>query len=119
MKILNEDEIIHKTPSHETCIQWNLKVGLYKLQRKKNQANDWCWIVDHVIGNGPLKCLAVLGIPLDVLHNRDDLTLSLSELEPFGLIPMSHTTGNDVYRALLQTSSCTGIVPRSIKSQSN
>lgn len=113
MKILNENETIHKAPSHETCIQWNLKVGLYKLQREK-RATDWCWIADHVLGNGPLKCLGVFGVPLDVLHNRDDLTLSLSDLEPFGLIPMAHTTGNDVHRALLQISSATGIIPRSI-----
>lgn len=114
MKILNDDNTIHKSPSHETCIQWNLKVGLYKLQKDKKHVTDWCWIVDHVLGSGPIKCLAVLGIPLNVLHNRDNLTLSLSDLEPFGLIPMARTKGNDVYRALLQISSRTGIIPRSI-----
>jgi hypothetical protein len=114
MKILKDDEVINKAPSHETCIQWNLKVGLYKLQKEKSRINEWCWIVDHVVGNGPLKCLAVLGVPLNVLQDRDDLTLSLCDLEPFGLIPMSHTSGDDVHNALLKISSCTGIVPRSI-----
>lgn len=116
MKILYEEETIHKAPSHETCIQWNLKIGLYKLQREKKYANDWCWIVDHVLGSGPLKCLAVLGIPLNVLHEKNDLTLSLCDLEPFGLVPMAHTTGNDVKNALHQISARTEIVPRSIVS---
>jgi hypothetical protein len=116
MKVLCENETIQKAPSHETCIQWNLKIGLYKLQREKKHINDWCWIVDHVLGNGPLKCLAVLGIPLNVLNERNDLTLSLCDLEPFGLIPMTHTTGNDVNKALHSISSRTGIIPRSIVS---
>ncbi len=116
MKILYENETIHKAPSHETCIQWNLKVGLYKLQREKKHVDSWCWIVDHVLGSGPLKCLAVLGIPSNVLHKKNDLTLSLCDLEPFGLIPMAHTTGNDVSKALFQISAHTGIVPRNIVS---
>lgn len=116
MKTLCEDEIIYKAPSHETCVQWNLKVGLYKLQREKERENDWCWIVDHVLGSGPLKCLAVLGIPLNVLHAKNDLTLSLCDLEPFGLIPMANTKGSDVSKALHQITDRTGIVPRSIVS---
>lgn len=63
-----------------------------------------------------MKCLAVLGIPLNVLQEKNDLTLSLCDLEPFGLVPMAHTTGNDVNKALLQISAHTGIVPRSIVS---
>jgi hypothetical protein len=116
MNVFCEDEKIDKAPSHETCIQWNLKVGLYKLLREKKDTTEWCWIVDHVLGSGPLKCLAVLGIPLDVLNGMNDLTLSLSALEPFGLIPMAQTTGNDVNKALVQISERTGIIPRSIVS---
>lgn len=116
MNIFYEDEKIHKAPSHETCIKWNLKVGLYKLQIEKKFATEWCWIVDHVLGSGPLKCLAVLGIPLDVLNGMNDLTLSLSDLEPFGLVPMAHTTGKDVNGALVQISKQTGIIPHSIVS---
>jgi hypothetical protein len=116
MQILSKHNTIPKAPSHETCIQWNLKVGLYKLQRDKRSINGWCWIVDHVLGSGPLKCLAVLGIPTNVLQERKDLTLSLDDVEPFGLIPMSHTTGKDVNKALLQISARKGIIPRNIVS---
>lgn len=116
MQILSTHNTIPKAPSHETCIQWNLKVGLYKLQRDKRSVNEWCWFVDHVLGSGPMKCLAVLGIPKSVLQEKNDLTLCLDDVEPFGLIPMSHSTGKEVNEALLQISSQTGIIPRNIVS---
>lgn len=116
MKVLQENDPALKVPSHETCIQWTLKMGLYKLQREKKFTREWCWIVDHVLGSGPMKCLVVLGIPLDVLREKDDMTLSLSDMEPFGLIPMAHTKGSDVNKALLQISNSTGVIPRSIVS---
>lgn len=69
-----------------------------------------------MLGSGPIKCLVVLGIPLDVLREKTDMTLSLSDVEPFGLIPMARTNGNDIKKALLQISNSTGIIPRSIVS---
>lgn len=114
MHILSTHNTIAKAPSHETCIQWNLKVGLYKLQRDKRGINDWCWIVDHVLGSGPMKCLAVLGVSKSVLQKKGDLTVCLEEVEPFGLIPMSRSTGNEVNDALLQISAQTGIIPQNI-----
>lgn len=60
--------------------------------------------------------MAVLGVPLNVLDEKKDLTLSLCDLEPFGLIPMVNTKGRDVNTALHQISNRTGIIPRSIVS---
>ena len=73
-------------------------------------------MVDHIVGEGYMKCLAVIGVPLNILQNETDLTLSLHQLEPFGLIPMHSSNGEKVKEALTQISQRTGIVPDSIVS---
>ena len=79
MKVFVNDEKIDRAPSHEICIQWDLKIGLYKLSRPKEPTSDWCWIVDHVIAQGSIKCLAVMGVRCDVLKQRNNWTLSLED----------------------------------------
>lgn len=116
MKILVDEQKIDRAPTHETCIQWDLKIGLYKLNRPKELASDWCWIIDHVIAEGSIKCLAVMGVRCDALKQRNNWTLSLEDLEPFGLIPMTRSTGDEVAKALCAISEKTGIKPRSILS---
>jgi len=112
MKVFVNDEKIDRAPSHEICIQWDLKIGLYKLSRPKEPTSDWCWIVDHVIAQGSIKCLAVMGVRCDVLKQRNNWTLSLEDLEPFGLIPMHRSTGEEVLKALYKISEQTNVVPR-------
>lgn len=116
MEILVDEQKVDRAPAHETCIQWDLKIGLYKLNRAKELAPDWCWIIDHVIAQGSIKCLAVMGVRCDVLKQRSNWTLSLEDLEPFGLIPMARSTGDEVAKALYSISEKTGIKPRSILS---
>jgi hypothetical protein len=112
MKVLHREEKINRVPSHETCIQWDLKLGLYKLSRPKQVSSDWCWIIDHVIGQGSAKCLAVMGVRCDALHQRNDWTLTFQDLEPFGLIPMHRSTGEEVSKALYSVAQRSGIIPR-------
>ena len=116
MKVLQEEEKIDCAPTHETSIQWDLKIGLHKLNRAKEVSSDWCWIVDHVIAQGSIKCLAIMGVRCDVLKQRNNWTLSLQDLEPFGLIPMNRSTGNEVSKALFAVSQKTGVVPSSLLS---
>jgi hypothetical protein len=116
MKILLEEEKIDRAPTHETCIQWDLKIGLHKLNRTKDTSSNWCWIIDHVIAQGSTKCLTIMGVRCDVLKHRNNWTLSLQDLEPFGLIPMHRSTGEDVSRALFEVSQKTGVVPKSLLS---
>lgn len=116
MKVLQEDDKIDCAPTHETCIQWDLKIGLHKLNRPKEASSDWCWIVDHVIAQGSIKCLAVMGVRCDVLKQRNNWTLSLQDLEPFALIPMHRSTGEEVSKALYGVSQRTGVVPSSLLS---
>ena len=116
MKVLRDEEKLDRAPTHETCIQWDLKIGLHKLNRAKEISSDWCWIIDHVIAQGSIKCLAVMGVRCDALEQRGNWTLSLQDLEPFGLIPMQRSTGEEVSKALYGVSQRTGIVPGSILS---
>lgn len=115
MQVLHQEEK-NRLPCHEICIQWDLKIGLYKLNRPKQVSANWIWIVDHVIAEGATKCFAVVGIRSDILHQRNDWTLSLQDLEPFGLIPMHRSTGEEVSKALYNISKKTGVIPRSILS---
>ena len=88
---------IERAPSHEICIQWALKVGFHKmsLQRKKEDG-QWIWIADHAVKAGTDKCLLVVGIRVDELVARTDLTLSLDDVTPLGVIPMRVSNGNTV-----------------------
>lgn len=116
MQVLCDEDKLDRAPTHETCIQWDLKIGLYKLNRPKDMSSDWCRLIDHVIAKGSTKCLAIMGVRCDVLKHRNNWTLSLQDLEPFGLIPMQRSTGEEVSKALYSVSQKTGIVPRSLLS---
>ncbi len=116
MNVLHQEAKINRVPSHETCIQWDLKIGFHKLNRPKHATSDWCWIIDHVIAQGATKCLSIMGVRYDVLHQRNDWTLRLQDLEPFGLIPMHRSTGEEVSKTLYAISQKTGIIPRFVLS---
>src|SRR5262249_28911887 len=116
MSILVDEQKIDRAPAHETCIQWDLKIGLHKLNRPKEMTSDWCWIVDQVVAEGSIKCLAVMGVRCAPLKQRNNWTLALQDLEPFGLIPMVRSTGEEVAKALCSVSEKTGIKPRSLLS---
>lgn len=116
MQVILDEKKIDRAPTHETCVQWDLKIGLYKLNRPKGLFTDWCWIIDHVIAQGSIKCLAIMGTRCDVLNQRNNWTLSLQDLEPFGLIPMQRSTGEEVAKALYKVSQSTGVVPRTLLS---
>ena len=49
-------------PSWSSSRLWLLRVGYYKLPRKKEVARDWVWIVDFTIQAGNLKCLTIVGL---------------------------------------------------------
>ena len=93
MEIFQTQHKIDRAPSVETCIQWELKLGLYKLTRPKEVADDWVWIADHVISKGVYKCLVVLGVRMSSLLKKGDLTVSLEDVEPLGIVPMRSSNG--------------------------
>lgn len=69
---------IGRTPSAETLIQWDLKIGLYKLERPKPPGGGWIWMADHVIRLGIYKCFVIVGVRMATLMAKKDLTITLS-----------------------------------------
>lgn len=45
LEILQNKGNLDRAPSVETCIQWEMKIGLHKLTRPKVVADDWIWIM--------------------------------------------------------------------------
>lgn len=110
MTVLCGECKIERAPSHEICIQWALKVGFYKLSvPKKREDGQWIWIVDHAVKAGADKCLVVLGIRLDQTKGRRDLTLSLDDVTPLGVISMKVSNGKTVDDEFEKLAAETGI----------
>lgn len=93
MEIFRVQGKIDRAPAPETCIQWEMKFGLYKLLRPKAFAEDWIWIADHVVSKGIHKCLVVLGVRMSTLMNKEDLTISHEDVDPLGIVPMKVSNG--------------------------
>lgn len=93
MDIFYGQNKIERAPSVETCIQWELKLGLHKLTRHKEVADDWIWIPDHVVSRGAHKCLVVLGVRMSSLMKKGGLTVDFGDVEPLGIVPMKTSNG--------------------------
>lgn len=77
-----------KIPSHTTIAQWLKRVGLYKLNLPKEQADDWMLIVDNSTQTGTHKCLVVVGLRQSHLKNKalsfEDVEVVLVEMHENG-----------------------------------
>ena len=115
MEVFLEQEKIERAPSVETCIQWELKLGLFKLTRPKVIADDWIWIPDHVVNKGGYKCLVVLGVRMSNLLENEDLTISHKDVEPLAIVPMKTSNGplmQSEFESILEQ--CNGVPPLAI-----
>jgi len=100
------------TPCPNTVRFWQLRLGLYELNRRKEEADDWAWIMDHTLQLGAYKCLVIVGVRLSVwMQNRRPL--QHTDLALLALIPMEQSTGDRVHGVLTQTITVTG-VPRMV-----
>jgi hypothetical protein len=102
---------IDRAPSAETLIQWDLKIGLYKLERPKPTGGGWVWMADHVIRLGVYKCFVIVGVQMATLMAKKDLTISLEDLEPIALLPMEKSNGTEVVRKLEEAVLKVGFFP--------
>ncbi len=93
-------------PSWYTGRLWLMRLGYYKLNRPKEQATDWIWIIDHAVQIGAEKCLLILGIRQS---NLPDRPLTFSDLEPIELLPVTKSNGDIVYEQLKLTMKKTGV----------
>jgi hypothetical protein len=93
-----------ESASHTTIQNWILRIGLYELQRPKEFADDWIWIVDHTIQIGAIKVLLILGIRRSKWKQLDR-PLVHTDLEVLELLPVEVSNGEVVceqYAAVAQ-----------------
>lgn len=81
-----------QAPTHATIQNWILRLGLYELQRPKERASDWVWIVDHTIQIGDIKCLLVVGVRASAWR-RLGRPLEHRDLQVLELKPVTQSTG--------------------------
>jgi hypothetical protein len=91
---------------------WLLRLGLYQLNRPKERADDWMWIVDHTMQLGERKCLIIVGLRQSA-WDADKRCLSHEDVQVIDLVPVTESTGEVVYRQLEAAALKTG-VPRAI-----
>jgi hypothetical protein len=101
-------------PHCTTVRWWLLRLGYHKLHRPKEQASDWVWIIDHSNQIGKEKCLVILGVRVSQLPQPgEEYPLSLAQMEPIELEPVTISDKEVVYRQLEANVAKTG-VPRAI-----
>lgn len=86
---------------------WLLRLGLYRLNCEKEQADDWVWMMDHTIQLGPYKCLVIVGIRLSAWDTQRPLTHE--DMTLLNLTPMEKSTGERVLEQLEATVAQTGV----------
>ncbi len=99
-------------PCWTTGRLWLPRLGLHKLSRPKEKADDWIWIIDHTVQLGAEKCLVILGIRQKNLP-KGELHLRHADVEPIDLIPVKKSNGKIVWRQLEECAKKTGY-PRQI-----
>lgn len=93
---------------------WLLRLGLHQLNRPKEQADDWIWILDHTMQLGARKCLIIVGLR-QAAWDAADRCLRHEDVELIDLQPVTESTGEVVYRQMEAATAKTG-VPRAIVS---
>jgi hypothetical protein len=51
------------SPHYSSVKSWVDRIGLYELQRPKEQRNDWIYLIDLTLELGNSKALVIYGIP--------------------------------------------------------
>lgn len=105
---------------------WLLRLGLYELQRPKEAADDWVWIIDHTVQTGHGKCFLVVGVRLSVwnakreaaVRDAPDASFSLThqDLSVWCISLMESSTAEHVHQELETLTVRTGIAPRAVLS---
>jgi len=100
-----------KVPRWQTGRLWILRLGYYELNRPKEKAKDWAWIVDHSVQIGTQKTLVILGVRLGKLPQGNSLTHQ--DVKVIDIIPEEKSNKAIVLGHLEENTAKTGI-PRMI-----
>jgi hypothetical protein len=105
-------------PDPATGRLWLLRLGLHRLRRPVEKANDWCWLIDHTALLGRQRLLVVLGVRLRDWAARARLgegTLDFSHVRLLHLAALRDPDAQQVNGHLEAVAERAG-VPRSIAS---
>ena len=94
---------------------WVLRVGLYEVQRPKEQADDWLWIIDHTIQLGTTRVLVIVGLRLSAWEAKGRGVLRHQDLQVMLLEPLQKSNAEVVRSQLEKVASKSG-APRAILS---
>lgn len=86
-------------PVPNTAQSWLLRLGLHELQRPKEPADDWIFLVDHTLQLGAWKCLLIVGIR-QASWQQLDRPLTHQDLNLLTLEPVAKSDGDQVHRQL-------------------
>lgn len=104
---------VSAVPAANTGQAWLLRLGLHELQRPKEQAVDWIWLMDHTVQIGQVKCLLLVAFRLSAWEAQGRGPLEHRDLAVLALEPMRQSTGSLVHTELERAIAQTG-VPRAI-----
>lgn len=106
LSIINEHITFCSTPHYSTIRLWIYRLGLYELMKPLQQRGDWAWIQDEVIDIGAVRCLVIVGVPIN--NKKDDLILSHDDVQVIGITPTVGLTGEAVTNELKKCEKRTG-----------
>ena len=106
---------LEHTPTANAGQYWLLRMGLHELQRPKEMATDWVWLVDHTVQIGRVKCLLIVAVRLSAWESQGRGALEHRDLTILALEPMRESTGPLVQMHLERAAEQTGI-PRAVLS---
>jgi hypothetical protein len=84
---------IKRMPSYSTTRRWVNRLGLYHLEKEKEKADDWCYIVDNSMRIENRKLCLILGMRLSKIKREGYLKFEDVEILELGLIQGKTTQG--------------------------
>lgn len=80
-RILKVTNFECKTPCADTIKQWIIKYSYKSLHAPIESANNWAILADSTATIGQQKALVILGVQMDKILNRNDLTLKYTDVK--------------------------------------
>ncbi len=115
MKILSQN-FKTESPHYSTIRQWLGRIGLYELNRQKQQLQDWIYVVDLTLELGREKALVIYGISEQIWQSqvlKEGRALKHTDGEILGIEVTQSATGEWIQEILLSLTTQVGI-PRQI-----
>lgn len=93
-------QILPRAPHHTTIHQWLVRSGCHSLQSSLEQAEDWVAIGDLTVSVGKMKCLAITGVRMSSLEQKENFNLTHKDVVVLGLYPIEKSDSTFVKEAL-------------------